>query len=223
MANWASVRYRIEGKQENIQEIYDKYQTLQSKKQSETGDDKLIWESEIIEGLGIDCKDSSLRGYVLSCDMSDDSMAIEAEEAWGLTDFRHLLESHYKDMNIYYMIEEPCCDVYVTNDSEGKYFPTRVVVDVHIKEMEEHKEFVDKKEALDYVAHTLKCDITTVEDVDKWNEEHEDDYIGFHEYEIMPRISKTQDSDELMAVYMKAVEDGDSVGQIIYGRLIAMT
>ena len=34
----------------------------------------------------------------------------------------------------------------------------------------------------------------------------------------MPRISKTQDSDELMAV-----EDGDSVGQIIYGRLIAMT
>ena len=45
----------------------------------------------------------------------------------------------------------------------------------------------------------------------------------FLTYEIMPRISKTQDSDELMAVYMKAVEDGDSVGQIIYGRLIAMT
>ena len=39
----------------------------------------------------------------------------------------------------------------------------------------------------------------------------------------MPRISKTQDSDEFMAVYMKAVEDCDSVGQIIYGRLIAMT
>lgn len=30
----------------------------------------------------------------------------------------------------------------------------------------------------------------------------------------MPRISKTQDSDEFMAVYMKAVEDGDSVGKL---------
>ena len=39
----------------------------------------------------------------------------------------------------------------------------------------------------------------------------------------MPRISKTQDSDELMAIYMKAVEAGDSVFQSIYGRLIAMT
>ena len=39
----------------------------------------------------------------------------------------------------------------------------------------------------------------------------------------MPRISKTQDSDEFMAVYMKAVEDGDSVGQIIHRRLKAMT
>ena len=40
---------------------------------------------------------------------------------------------------------------------------------------------------------------------------------------LVESTRQTEDSDELMAVYMKAVEDGDSVGQIIYGRLIAMT
>ena len=40
---------------------------------------------------------------------------------------------------------------------------------------------------------------------------------------LVESTRQTGDSDELMAVYMKAVEDGDSVGQIIYGRLIAMT
>ena len=39
----------------------------------------------------------------------------------------------------------------------------------------------------------------------------------------MRNFDSCVDSDELMTVYMKAVEDGDSVGQIIYGRLIAMT
>ena len=223
MANWASVRYRIEGQRNDLQEIYNKYQTLLSEKQAEEGDDKLIWESEITDGLGIDSKNSSLRGYMLKCEFTDESLSVEAEEAWVLTDFRHLLESHYENMSIYYMLEEPCCDVYVTNDAEGKYFPIRVVVDLRIKDMEDHKEFMTKKEALDYVAHILKRDALTVEDIDKWNEEHEDAYIGFHEYEVMPRISRLEDSDELMTAYMKAVETGDNIAQIIYGRLIAMT
>lgn len=223
MANWASVRYRIEGKQNDLQEIYDQYQTLLNKKQYENGDDKQIWKSEITDGLGIDSKNSSLRGYILKCEFTGESLSVEAEEAWGLTDFRHLLESHYKGMSIYYMLEEPCCDVYVTNDAEGKYFPTRVVVDIHIKNVESHKEFTNKKVALDYIAHTLNRDALTVEYIDKWNEVHEDDYIGFHEYEVMPRITKQEDSEELTAAYMKAVETGDNIAQIIYGRLIAMT
>lgn len=223
MANWASVRYRIGGKQEDLHKIYDQYQTLLSKKQYEKGDDKLIWESEITDGLGIDSKNSSLWGYILKCEFTDETLCVEAEEAWVLTDFRHLLESQYEDMSIYYMIEEPCCDVYVTNDAEGKYFPTRIVVDLRIKEMESHKEFTNKKDALDYIAHMLKCDSITAKDIDKWNEEHEDDYIGFHEYEVMPRITKQDGSEELMAAYMKAVETGDNIAQIVYGRLIAMT
>ena len=223
MANWASVRYRIEGKQNDLQEIYNQYQTLLSEKQSEKGDDKLIWESEITDGLGIDSKNKDLRGYILKCDFVGESLSIEAEEAWVLTDFRHLLESHYEDINIYYMLEEPCCDVYVTNDAEGKNFPTRISVDIRMEDVEDHKEFITKKEALDYVAHALKRDAITVEDIDKWNKAHEDDYIGFHEYEVMPRISKQEDSEELIAAYMKAVEMGDNIAQIIYGRLIAMT
>lgn len=44
-----------------------------------------------------------------------------------------------------------------------------------------------------------------------------------HVFLSMRNFDSCVDSDELMTVYMKAVEDGDSVGQIIYGRLIAMT
>lgn len=188
MANWASVRYRIEGKQEDLLEIYIQYQTLPNKKQSEKGDDKYVSEANIVDSLGIDYKEKTLRGNIIKCEFVGNSLSIEAEEDWVTADFRHPLERHYDDMTIYYMLESYRDETYATNDVEGKYFPTRVSVDYHLEEpaMAGYERFNSMKEALDYFARILKRDTLTIEDIDKWNQEHpwKDGFIYFNKFEV---------------------------------------
>ena len=188
MANWASVRYRIEGKKNDLQEIYDQYQTLLSKKQYEKGNDKHVSELSIVDGLGIDCKKPTLRGNIIRCEFVGNSLSIEAEEDWVTADFRHPLERHYDGMKIYYMLESYRDETYATNDVEGKYFPTRVSVDYHLAEpvMAGYERVNSMKEALDYFARILKRNTLTIEDIDKWNQEHpwEDGFIYFNKFEV---------------------------------------
>ena len=116
MANWASTSYRIEGNNEDLQELYNLCKAFDSGERPAMEENAARdWEGNIILALGIEKGNSYLRGFIQSCDLSDGLLCIEAEEAWGATDFRHLLESHYENMKIYYIVEEDGCKVYATN------------------------------------------------------------------------------------------------------------
>lgn len=187
MEYFTTVYYRIEGKHEDLQEICSQYQILQNKKLSENGDDKYVSESDIVDSLGIDYKEKTLRGNIIKCEFVGDTLRIEAEEDWVMADFRYPLESHYDGMIVYYMLESYTDETYATNDVEGKYFPTRVSVDYHLKEpvMAGYERFNSMKEALDYFARILKCDTLTIEDIDKWNKEHwKDGFIYFNKFYV---------------------------------------
>ena len=121
MANWARTDYRIEGNQKDLQEIYNLCKAFDNSERPvmEDGASK-DWEGNIILALGIEKGESYLRGFIQSCELSDGLLCIEAEEAWGATDFRHLLEKHYNGMKVYYIVEEDGCEVYATNDIDGK-------------------------------------------------------------------------------------------------------
>lgn len=127
MANWAQTSYRIEGNSEDLQELNDLCKAFLSKERPvmEEGASE-EWEGNIILALGIDKGSSYLRGFIQECELEDGVLCIEASEAWGATDFRHLLEGHYEDMKVYYIVEEEGCEVYATNDVEGKYFSYRL-------------------------------------------------------------------------------------------------
>ena len=188
MEYFTTVFYRIEGKQDDLQKIFAQYQTLLSKKQSEKGDDKYVSESNLVNSLGIDCKRPILRGNIIRGEFVGISLSIETEEDWVMADFRYPLERHYDGMKIYYMVESYKDETYATNDVEGKYFPTRVRVDYHLAEpiMAGYERFNSMKEALDYFARILKCDTLTIEDIDKWNNEHswKDGFIYFNKFEV---------------------------------------
>lgn len=188
MEYFTTIYYRIEGKHDDLQEIYSQCQTIQSKKQSEKGDNKYVSESDLVDSLGIDCKKPTLRGNIIRCEFVGNSLSIEAEEDWVTADFRYPLESYYEGMTIYYMLESYNDETYATNDVEGKYFPTRVSVDYHLTEpiMAGYERFNSMKEALDYFARILKRDTLTIEDIDKWNQEHpwEDGFIYFNKFEV---------------------------------------
>ena len=188
MANWARTDYRIEGNQEDLQEIYYLCKAFDNSERPvmEDGASK-DWEGNIILALGIEKGESYLRGFIQSCELSDGLLCIEAEEAWGATDFRHLLEKHYNGMKVYYTVEEEGCEVYATNDGEGKYFPYRFSVHSCIEGEDEFEDFKTKKEAMQYVASRLSLNSISLEEIKEWNEKHEidDDYISLHEYKFV--------------------------------------
>ena len=188
MANWASTSYRIEGKREDLQEVYDLYIALEKgKRDTYNGKTDKGWEGNIVWALGGDLDKYYLRGFIEPCELSDDLLSIEAEEAWGASDFRHFLESHYEGMKVYYIVEEGGCEVYATIDAEGRYFSYRYMVNSCINGDDEWEYFNTEQEALQHIANRLELDSITIEQLAVWQENHEDedDYICFNEYKIV--------------------------------------
>lgn len=188
MANWASTSYRIEGKEEDLKQIYNLFKEFENKERAvmEEGASE-DWEGNIILALGEDIGENYLRGFIQVCELCDGIMKIEAEEAWGTTDFRHLLERHFEDMKVYYIVEEEGCEVFATNDDEGRYFPERFLVNSCIDGDNAWEYFETEKEALSYIAGLLGREFITAGELEAWQKDHEggDDYIHFHEYKYV--------------------------------------
>lgn len=190
MANWASTSYVIEGSKEDVSKVYkviDDFMQGRKKPLTETASDD--WEGNVVKALGATDKQMKkyLRGFIEYYDFDGQVLRIDAEEAWGATDFYEVLSELMPDLTIYYIVEEPGCEVYATNDAEGKYFSDRFYVESAINNQYDHEYFTEEKEALDYVAKLINREHVTKEEIDKWNEEQEEDdvYIYAHEYKVV--------------------------------------
>lgn len=190
MANWASTSYRIEGNEKDLQELINLYKAFQSKERPPMEENASEgWEGNIILALGIEIqKGQYIRGFIQDCHLDDNVLYIEAEEAWGATDFRHILEDHYQDMKVYYVVEEEGDEVYATNDDQGKYFDFNFLLDMYTEEDGDAWEYFNTKEqALAFIADKLHVEKISEEDIEKWNEEHEgeDAFIYLHEFQYV--------------------------------------
>lgn len=188
MANWATTSYRIEGNQKDLQEVFDLCEAFDSGERPPMKQDAAKdWEGNIISALGMETRVGYLRGFIQSYELTDGLLSIEAEEAWGTTEFRHFLQCHYPGMKVYFIIEEDGNAVYATNDTDGKYFAFRFIVDSCVDGEDDYEEFKSEEEALAYAANRLQRDEVTLEEIELWNEEHEcgDDYICIHEFELV--------------------------------------
>ena len=121
--HWIRVVYKVEGRQEDLQEIYNLYKEFADKKRPAMEDDEEPgWEGNIILDLGIDYGESNLCGNILHCDLKDGVLKMEAKEVAFITDFKILVENHYKDLKVYFITEDKEGDIYTTNDAYRKYF-----------------------------------------------------------------------------------------------------
>ena len=188
MANLASTVYRIEGNQKDLQELNNLCKAFMNKERPalEEGADE-NWEGNIILALGEEIGDKYIRGFIQSCELSDGLLRISAEEAWGVTDFNLLLEKHYDDMKVYFIVEEEMCEIFATNDAEGKYFNSRSILTSYVDGKYHREEFKNKNEALKYAAKLIGRDSVTILEVGKWNKEHEDngEYININGVNIV--------------------------------------
>lgn len=184
MANWAMTTYIIEGPQEDLQKIYD---AIKNPSVQEGSSDE--WEGNILNTLGIkwDDKDYYMRGFIYDEPELDDILTINAEEAYGLTDFRIPLKKHFPNIKIYWNTEEPDDDVYATNDVDGKYFQERFYVNVWTKDADGIEYFCSKDNALKYVSNMTKGTVNSIEDIEKFNKKYNDSdqYIIFRKYDVI--------------------------------------
>lgn len=191
MANWASTSYRIEGSKEDLEKVYNVIDEFMSERRKPVVvDASNEWEGNIIRALGAtdeQMKNNYLRGFIEEYEMDGDIIRIEAEEAWGTTDFRHVLAQLMPELTIYYIVEEPGCEVYATNDVDGKYFPERFYVDAYVNGDYQSEYFETEEQAMTYVANLLGKKEVSKNELENWNECHEEDdnFIYIHEFEIV--------------------------------------
>lgn len=190
MANWASTSYRIEGSKSDLEKVYnviDEFMSERRKPVEENGSKE--WEGNIVKVLGAtneQMKNNYLRGFIQEYEMDGDTIRIEAEEAWGATDFRHVLAKLLPELTIYYIVEESGCEVYATNDADGKYFPERFYVDAYFNGDYASEYFRTEEQAMMYAAQLLGKEKMTKAKLESWNEDHEEDdeFIYIHEFEF---------------------------------------
>lgn len=191
MANWASTSYRIEGSKEDLEKVYNVIDEFMSERRKPVQvDASNEWEGNIIRALGAtdeQMKNNYLRGFIEEYEMDGDIIRIEAEEAWGTTDFRYVLAQLMPELTIYYIVEKPGCEVYATNDAEGKYFPERFYVDAYVNGDYQSEYFDTEEQAMTYVANLLGKQEVRKNELENWNECHEEDdnFIYIHEFEIV--------------------------------------
>lgn len=191
MANWASTSYCIEGSKKDLKRLYKLIDGFMTGKEKPFWEDSAEnWLGNVIKALGAteeQMKNNYLRGFIETYELDGDVLRIAAEEAWGTTDFRHILKKLMPELTIYYIVEEPGFEVYATNDADGKYFTERFNVDACVDGHDYWEYFQEEKETMDYVASLLKKDNITETDITQWNMEHEEegDFIHVHEFEIV--------------------------------------
>lgn len=184
MANWAMTTYIIEGPQEDLQKIYEaiKNPSVQEGSSPE-------WEGNILNTLGIkwDDKDYYMRGFIYDEPELDNILTINAEEAYGLTDFRIPLKKHFPNIKIYWNTESIEDDVFTTNDIKGEYFQDRFYVSIWTKDTDGIEYFGNEENALKYISNMTKGKINSIEDIEKFNKENynTDQYIILREYSVI--------------------------------------
>ena len=191
MANWASTSYAIEGNKSDLESVFNVINDfVKSNVKPVEANASKEWEGNIVKALGASeeqMKNNYLRGFIQTYEIIDGVLYIEAEEAWGATDFRHLLAKLMPELTIYYIVEECGCEVYATNDCDGKYFTESYYVDICIDGDYFSEYFDTEKQVLAYVAQLLKKESVTMKEIDEWNEEQDDNenYIYVHEFKYV--------------------------------------
>ena len=187
MANMASVSYRIEGPRETLEKINDAI--LKAMPNKEHWDE---WEACRYLGFTEEELDSKrLGGEILEePSIGENTLEFYAEERWGLQDFNELLEAKFPEIKVYWIVEESGCDVYATNDKEGKYFPERYYVELSLDDQIEMEYFKTEEDMFQWLFKKTDGRVKNWQNVDDFNSDYEDEalddenYIIIHQFDV---------------------------------------
>ena len=189
MANMASVAYAIEGPQKDLEKILDAICLAIASHNGKWEE----WQACIYLGYTEkELEDKRLGGEISQEPCFNESpraLRFSAEERWGLQDFEELLRQKFPDIKTYWIVEEPECEVFCTNDTEGKYFPDRYWVDTAQDDIYQSEYFKDEETMYKWLDE--KYGVKSEEEVEAWNQNYEatgeecENFINIHKFEIV--------------------------------------
>lgn len=108
--------------------------------------------SDLLEALGGDKSNIRCRGEWFDLFLSNGKLSFNVETPWDEPDeVRHLIEKKLPDLKLYYITEEPTCDIFTTNDTNGEYFPERYYLWIEDADTEYYRTFEDVRKAVEEV------------------------------------------------------------------------
>lgn len=185
----ASVAYAIEGSRESLKKIHEAMIPGME-------EDKRHWsEWAACRKLGFteeELEDKKLGGEIYEdATLEDGVLRFWAEERWGLQDFEELLTQKFPDIKVYWIVEESGCEVYCTNDKEGKYFPERYWVDTAQDDQYQSEYFQTEEAMYKWLSEITNGRVKCAEDVEKFNSYYEDlaaddeNFINIHRFDVI--------------------------------------
>lgn len=131
MPNWAYTQYKIKGSESEVAALHKTIQNLADMDESllPNGFGKL-WLGNLVHALGGDWEKTYCRGHILDYSLENGILKINTETAWGeMSDVRHLIETKYPSLQIFFQTEECGMCIFQTNDATGEVFPERWLLD----------------------------------------------------------------------------------------------
>jgi len=182
----ASVAYAIEGPKEILQKINEAIVVAVN------SNDKRYEMYQAAEYLKLPITDSTRLGGEIEDEpeLENGVLRFWSEERWGLQDFAELLEKKFSDIKVHWVVEECGCEVYCTNDKDGKYFPERYWVDTAQDDIYQSEYFITEEAMYKWLSKITNGRVKNAQDVESFNSDYEDsgtedeNFIYIHEFEI---------------------------------------
>ena len=192
MSNPAFMSVSIVGDRRQMRSLYQKMLRLQNRKKPLVENGFYYpkrWLGNLVVRLGADWRDMDCRGTWDNLQLNDKELYFFTESAWHPPfDVLRLIKKVYPGLEIFFSAEGDDWDSYLTNDAEGRFYPTRYAFDLpsDIEYCDTIEEVAEKLS--DFIGHpiepTKEAVFAAAEEWDE-NEERIDDSINLKEFEVV--------------------------------------
>lgn len=188
MPNWCDTTYKCVGDPKEVRELHEVLERMNNRKEPiHPNGFGNLWLGELVIELGFDCEKYRCRGEITYYDYDEGMLTICQMTAWCEQEgVREAIQTKFPSIKVYYMEEEPGCDVFYTNDLSGDFFPEKYLLDgenvyEYFETLEDVCEYVNNKFGL-----TTTPVLQDIEmQIEAYQEDNNIDYLNLHEFKYV--------------------------------------
>lgn len=190
MPNWADTTYKCVGDLKEVRELHEILEKMNNRKEPKHPNGfGNLWLGELVIELGYDWEKYPCRGEITYYEHDEGMLTINQYTAWCEQEgVREAIQTKFPSIKVYYMEEEPGCDVYYTNDLSGDFFPEKYLLDgedvyEYFETLEDVSKFVNDRFGLTTTPDLEEIERQLNEYVDGY--EDSDFYLNLHEFKYV--------------------------------------